>query len=292
MDANQSPARAPVHLSVILPVFNGEDFLGAQLDALCAQECDFSWELIVVDNGSTDATRDVALRYHDRLPHFDVISEARSGKAHALNAGRAVASGSMIVTVDADDVVGPGYLSAMASALESHDLVCARPDFGRLNPPWAIHDDLSSSDQPTVFLEYLPYVPGGLMGVTTTTWDLLGGFTTDLRADDVDFTWRAGLSGITIGMAPKAILSVRRPSTPREDFRKARGYGRAHVQLFKRFHSQGMPRKRLRAEVGHLWLGARPLLRRDPHWRWAAAWHWGLIVGRLEESIRIRTWYP
>lgn len=291
MEADRHTSPGPVQLTVIIPVFNGDRHLAEQLDALCAQECSVEWETVVVDNGSTDSTRDIALGFLGRLENLTVLNESRRGKAHALNAGRAAAAGSRIVTLDADDVVAPGYLDAMADALTRWELVCAMADFATLNPPWAVHGDLDS-DELTVFLDYLPYVPGGLMGVRASTWDRLGGFTTELFADDVDFSWRAHQRGAVVGVVTGATLFVRRPETAREEFHKARGYGRSHVRLFRKFRGQGMPRKSLRAEIGHLWYGVRPVITARAHSQWELAWHWGLVIGRLEESLRSRTWYP
>lgn len=290
-DASSHSSNA-IKLSAILPVFNGEPYLSEQLSALESQDCPAQWEVVVVDNASTDATRAIALRYCSRLSNFTLISATRRGKAFALNAGRDVARGEYLVTIDADDVVWPGYLAGMLDALSSYDLVCARADFGRLNPPWAVHDVLEN-DQLTTFLDYLPYVPGGLLGVRASTWDELGGFDTSFTpGDDVDFSWRAYLEGVTIGMAHGATQSVRRPQRPRDDFLKARSYGQAHARLYQRFRTKGMPRKSLRSEVGHIWFGLRPVLRRQPHWRWDMAWHWGLVLGRIEQSLKSRTWYP
>ena len=44
-------------LVVVIPAYNAEATLGEQLDALCSQTCDVSWQIVVVDNGSTDATK-------------------------------------------------------------------------------------------------------------------------------------------------------------------------------------------------------------------------------------------
>lgn len=290
MEPSRETTPTPVRASVIVPVFNGGAFIAQQLTALSAQVCPFDWELLVVDNGSTDDTREVVQSFASRVDRLRLLSEPRRGKAFALNAGRAASSGQALLTVDADDVVAPGYVAAMVSALDVFDVVRARADFTLLNPPWTVHEAWDD-EHLTTFLGYLPYIPGGLLGVRAATWDRLGGFDTGLQADDVDFSWRAGLQGARLGLAPDALLHVRRPASPSEELRKSRGYGRSHVQLFVKFKPQGMPRRSLRSEVGHLWFGLRPLVRRDPHWRWHAAWHWGLVAGRLEGSLRCRTWY-
>jgi glycosyltransferase involved in cell wall biosynthesis len=281
-----------VRLSVILPVRNGEPFLGEQLRALAAQECSFPWELIVVDNGSMDSSADTARSFQSKLARLKVISEPRAGKSHALNTGRAASSGEYIVLVDADDVVGAGYLEAMAASLDHLEMVSGQLDLTLLNPPWA-QDELLTPDRLTVFLDYLPYIPGALIGVRASSWQRIGDFDGDLlSAEDVDFTWRAHRLGVTMGMAPGAVLHYRRPTNAIENFRKARSYGRAHVWLFLRYRSLGQPRLSVRAELYLIKQAMGEMVRREGPWQWRMGWRLGLVEGHLEESIRRRVWYP
>src|SRR3954470_16489202 len=91
-------------LSVIIPCHNSEATLGAQLSALAAQVCSYSWEAIVADNGSLDGTEALAASFADRIPVLRVIdASARRGAAYARNAGAAAAKGSAFLFCDADD---------------------------------------------------------------------------------------------------------------------------------------------------------------------------------------------
>jgi GT2 family glycosyltransferase len=70
--------------------------------------------------------------------------------------------------------------------------------------------------------------------------------------EDFDFTWRADLLGVSMSMAPDALLHFRLPMEAGSSFRKARSYGRAHVQLFLRYQSLGQRRIALAVELSHV----------------------------------------
>ena len=107
-------AEAPV-LSVIVPAYRSEATLRRCLHAIRASELPgVAWELIVVDDGSDDGTRDVAGRVADRLVR---IANGPRGPAHARNAGAAVAGGDILVFVDADVVLATDALRRMVAHL-------------------------------------------------------------------------------------------------------------------------------------------------------------------------------
>lgn len=281
-----------MRLSVIVPVRDGERYLRQLLASLERQRCDFEWELIVVDNGSTDRSAQTARSFGARIGRVVVLAEPRAGKANALNAGVAAASGSLLLFLDADDEVGDGYLQAMADALEEHDIVRATLDTARLNPPWA-RQQLLPDDRLAVHLGFLPYIPGGMLAIRADACSRVGPFSAEvLVADDVDFSWRAHLLGLRAGVVPGAVLHYRRPAGARECFRKARGYGRSHVALYVRYRARGQPRRTIRQLGAQLLSALGEVYHHEEHWTWRLAWEIGPIVGRLEESLRRRVWYP
>lgn len=80
--------------------------------------------MIVIDDGSTDATAEIARSFADRLPGLQVISGPNVGLSRARNKGIAASHGEYIAPVDADDVCHPTYLEKMAARLD------ARPEAG------------------------------------------------------------------------------------------------------------------------------------------------------------------
>jgi glycosyltransferase involved in cell wall biosynthesis len=112
-------------ISVVIPAYNEEQYLGRCLQALRAQSYPASrFEIIVVDNGSTDATADIARRFGAR-----VVSEPRKGVARARQTGFEAARSEIIASTDADTTVPVFWLARIAAHFE------ADPDLGAVYGP-------------------------------------------------------------------------------------------------------------------------------------------------------------
>ena len=103
-------------VSVIIPVFNGEATIAAAIDSALAQEFGGDLEVIVVNDGSTDATSSVLEAYRGRVT---VLDRANSGPACARNAGVRASHSEYIAFLDADDIWMPGKLAKTLAALDS-----------------------------------------------------------------------------------------------------------------------------------------------------------------------------
>lgn len=98
-------ARQP-SVSVLISSYNYAAFLGAAVQSALAQTYTPD-EVLVVDDGSTDGSREVARRLERENPHVRLITQANAGQAAALNAGFAASRGDVICLLDADDVFEP-----------------------------------------------------------------------------------------------------------------------------------------------------------------------------------------
>ena len=106
-----SPLRT-LDLSVVIPARNEAATIVEQLDALAAQEWSGSWEVVVVDNGSTDATPDVVTAYGAREPRVRLVQALeRAGLNYARNVGIEATHGRAFALCDADDLVAPGWVA-------------------------------------------------------------------------------------------------------------------------------------------------------------------------------------
>lgn len=103
-------------VSVIIPAYNAEATLGECLDSVLQQSQ--VGEVVVVDDGSTDATGAVAGRYAAADGRVRLISQANGGIAVARNSGMGVATMPFVFFADADDVVPPGALAALVAAAQ------------------------------------------------------------------------------------------------------------------------------------------------------------------------------
>jgi glycosyltransferase involved in cell wall biosynthesis len=106
-------------VSVLLPVWNGERFLAAAIASITAQTLT-AFELIVVDDGSTDASAAIAQAAAARDPRIAVLTRPHGGITEALNAGIAVARGVYLARMDADDWADPSRLARQVTYLDAH----------------------------------------------------------------------------------------------------------------------------------------------------------------------------
>lgn len=116
----------PMNISVVVPTYNRAGLISATLDSILTQDTP-AGEVIVVDDGSTDATPDVLANYRHRVR---VVRVANGGANIARNIGLRTASGQLVAFCDSDDLWRPGFLTAMA-ALWHHapDLMTAYGNF-------------------------------------------------------------------------------------------------------------------------------------------------------------------
>lgn len=107
-------------ISVIVPVCNGEPYIRRCLDSILANTYR-ELELIVAENGSTDATPDILRAYEERDPRVKVLLTGAEGQSCARNIGIEAASGDYIAFVDADDYVSPYLYETMLTAAEKQN---------------------------------------------------------------------------------------------------------------------------------------------------------------------------
>jgi glycosyltransferase involved in cell wall biosynthesis len=199
-------------VSVIIPARNVEAFLGEELAALAAQEFDRSWEVVVVDNASTDGTAQLAQSWSDALPGLRVVPCAGLGVNRARNVGVRAARASKLLFCDADDIVGPGWLRAMCDALDTTDVVGGSLLTAELNVGMPGLERIGGTKTRLLkTLDHLPYVAGGNMGFRRTVFDAVDGFDEAFSGggDEVDFCWRAQYAGFSIAFVPGAVLHYR-----------------------------------------------------------------------------------
>lgn len=101
-------------ISVIIPIYNAEKFLPECLDSVLCQEFP-SFELLLIDDGSTDGSGEIADRYAEKDSRIVVVHQPNSGVSAARNRGLTEARGEYIAFVDADDRVTPSYLFHLLS---------------------------------------------------------------------------------------------------------------------------------------------------------------------------------
>lgn len=111
----QGSALEPL-FTVVVPAFNAQSTLAEAVESVLAQSFEY-FELVVVDDGSTDQTAAIVARYASADPRVSLVSQANGGIARAYNAGIAVARGEWIVMLSADDLLEPDHLATFQAAI-------------------------------------------------------------------------------------------------------------------------------------------------------------------------------
>ena len=173
-------------VSIVLVTYNDERFLPEYFERL--DETTYSpWEHIVVDNGSTDSTLDLLRARGDRLALVE-NSESR-GFAAACNQGSQHARGELLLFMNADVWVTPGWMTQVVARMEEE------PDAGIVSPVTLPVNKLpEAAGEP---YRDVAAVPGCSMLVRRRAWDELGGFDEHffLTWEDTELCWRARLGG-------------------------------------------------------------------------------------------------
>lgn len=269
---------APV-VSVVVPSRNAAATLGQQLAALGKQELKTPWEIVVVDNGSTDETRDLLARWQTLLPNLRVVSCVEVGLNRARNAGVWASRASRIAICDADDVVAPSWLAALVEALDEFDIVAGSLDTSRVNTELlrSTRDLPTEHGLPKVWW-HLPYAVGGNMAFRRAVFDAVDGFDDEALggADEVDFCWRAQYAGFSIGYEPAAVVYYRFRPNLRAALRQSYSWPQGHAQLRAKHTALGRlpsqsPRQSVSLAKKHMesLLLVRRLGSRSGRWRYA-----------------------
>jgi glycosyltransferase involved in cell wall biosynthesis len=295
--AAHRPESGPPELTVILCVRNGAAKVRDQLETLARQEWDAPWEVLLVDNDSTDATPQVLREFAARNERFRVVdAHERLGLSHARNLGVANTQAASVAFCDDDDLVGDGWVAAMGTALREHPIVACRFEWNELRSEDAAVD--YTTFQRRGLFEVFGYpVAAGVGGWRRELWNALGGNDESMTftCEDFDMSIRAFLRcGVTPYFEPAAVCHIARRSGRRATYRQARRYGRASVVLYRRY---GRGRADRGTEVHRAlrewaWLLVHVLDLRDAQtgslWMRRA----GARIGRLEQSVRSHTFWP
>jgi GT2 family glycosyltransferase len=288
-------------ISVILPCFNGGELLRVQLDALARQAWEDDWELVFVDNGSTDRSVAMAEEYRDRLPNLRIVhahepGTVRRGAVHSYRSGVEAASGDAFLFCDADDEVGVDWLAAMADALRTAPFVMCSVDVHRLNPPEILRpqgeEPFERGPLRYPIPPYWEFSLGGTLGFTRTTYETLGPFDERFSfALDTEYCFRAHRAGIPITPVPDALMHYRLRDGHRATFRQRRSWGREYPRVALAYDGDWGRFPQVRAAATLAAEAARGvtvltavMLRRPGHRRAAYAWvaSMGFAVGFLE----------
>ena len=202
---SQAPgARTPPSVSTVIPCFNGERYLGEAIRSVLDQDHD-PLEIIVVDDGSTDRSAQVACGFGERVR---LVAQPHAGAAAARNLGVQHAQGDVLAFLDADDLWTAGRLVRQLRVLESHasaDIVIGHTE-QFVSPEIAEPERLAFRFDPGP----APARLSGALVVRRPAFERVGGFSTALETGEfVDWYLRAEELGLVSVMLPEVVLRRR-----------------------------------------------------------------------------------
>lgn len=174
-------------ISIVIPAYNEEEYLVACLEALAVQQTTRPFEVLIVNNASTDRTAAIAQQHQARLPLL-VVDEPQKGRGAARATGFAAAHGDIILSTDADTVVPPSWVEGMVAHFDNPSIVavsgtCYIADL----PVWK--NIIFNVLQPTamklhrfVFGNY--WLTGSNFGIRRSAYEASGGFNRALNSQE------------------------------------------------------------------------------------------------------------
>ena len=254
LTAPQFPMPSKVKASIVVATYNGARTLRACLESLARLNYP-DYEVIVVDDGSTDATGEIA----GSFPSVKYVRQENRGLSAARNAGIAAASGEIVAFTDDDCRADEQWLHYLVGDLLRGDFV----GVGGHNflPPEDTHVAAAVAASPGgpshVMLtdRVAEHIPGCNMAFYKWALNEIGGFDPVFRkaGDDVDLCWRLQALGYNIGFSAAGFVWHYRRSTVKAYLKQQAGYGEAesllagkHPDYFNSF-GQGMWKGRIYA---------------------------------------------
>lgn len=286
-----------IDLSVVIPCLNAEKFIGEQLQSLAVQKCNIPWEVIVVDNGSTDATLAIIETFQNRIKNLRIIDASeKKSPGYARNQGVFAAEGKYIAFCDADDVVEATWVKSIADSLLKYDLVASRIDVNKINDirTAKLKDGMQYNGLiQYTYVPFLEHASSSGLAVRKEIHFAVGGFDEIMSAaEDCDYCWKIQLAGYKLQFVPEAVLHYRLRKTSKGKFIQAKTWGEGNAYLVKKYTQFGMPKPKIKVSI-HLWKNlfqigrlmklANPIVRD----RWI--WDFGYRIGQLIGSIKYKT---
>ncbi|NTV28536.1 MAG: glycosyltransferase [Candidatus Omnitrophica bacterium] len=195
-------------LSVIIPAYNAADTIGDALSALEKQTCRQPFEIVVVDDGSTDATRQVVSAH----PGVKYIFQANAGPASARNCGARKSSGQILLFTDADCCPEREWLEKMLRGFEADNVAVVSGGYGIANPEsWlarVIHYEIKFRHR--CLMPEFPRAFGSYnFAIRRDVFELVGGFNAQYRrasGEDNDLSYKVIRNGWRIRFLKDALV--------------------------------------------------------------------------------------
>lgn len=230
-------------ISLVIPAYQAQDTLSETLDAALAQDFN-SFQIVVVDDGSSDSTLSLAQSYVDKHKNIKVIHQENRGTGGAYNTGVNNADGAWISICSADDILYPTALSSLWSAHLQHpemSIIASNGEYlydesGKKLP---VYNTLRRQDgeiQLSSVLSACFYSVGALYN--KTWFEKVGGYNGGIFAEDYDFWLRIMMRGARAYYVNE-ILSAHRKSATQKSANIIKAF-ETDIQIYKSCLASGL----------------------------------------------------
>ena len=223
-------------ISVVVCSYNGAKTIRDCLEALQGVEYP-NYEVIVVNDGSTDDTESIAEQYPCRV----ISITPNQGLSHARNMGLKAATGDIVAYIDDDAYPDPHWLMYLAETFRTTSYAgVGGPNLAPSGDGWIAECVANAPGGPIHVLlddRVAEHIPGCNMAFRKDCLKAIGGFDPRFRTagDDVDICWRLQQRGWTLGFHPSAMVWHHRRNSVRTYWKQQRGYGNAESLLEKKW---------------------------------------------------------
>ena len=223
-------------ISIIIPAYNEEKVLAKTIEALLEAEYPASKEIIVVDDGSTDRTYEIAKRYFRK--GVMVFRKINGGKYSAINFGLLFAKSPIIITVDADTIIGRDALKEIVkpfsdpkvAAVAGNVLVLNKVNFLTRCQALEYVLMINITRRAMDALGTVPVVPGVLGAFRKDVIESVGRYDKDTLTEDFDLTIKCLKTGKTVQASSSALAYTEAPMSLRDFYRQRIRWYRGNIQ--------------------------------------------------------------
>ncbi|PIP64322.1 hypothetical protein COW96_03190 [Candidatus Roizmanbacteria bacterium CG22_combo_CG10-13_8_21_14_all_33_16] len=187
-------------VSVVIPCFNEEKVIAACLTALVSQKTSHSFEVIVVNNNSTDQTVEIIKKFRDKLD-LRIAQQKKKGRGPARKMGFQYAKGNIILSTDADTIVPPKWIETLVNSLLLEKNIAVTGSSKIVDCGWSANaifnliQPLSMRFYRIFFGHY--WLSGFSFGISKKIYDKSGGFNDDINGlEDIDLSFKVKKIGV------------------------------------------------------------------------------------------------
>lgn len=224
--------------SVIVPVYNRPEEVNELLQSLTAQHFT-NFEVIIVEDGSTNPCRDVVDGFRDKLK-IEYVFKQNSGPGPSRNVGYALAKGDYFVVFDSDCIIPPDYFTIVDAELN-------RNRFDAWGGPDRAHEHFTPLQRAMAFTMSSVLTTGGIrgkkngvgkfqprsfnMGISRTVYEKTQGFSFNRLAEDIELSIRMRKLGFNVVLLAEAFVYHKRRTTLGQFRKQVSSFGKGRIQV-------------------------------------------------------------